>query len=88
MRHKTLTNIEIDVEMERRRAHDKHSSSGKSMEDLPYDHQLWMPVLVEEVGEVARAMNDREPPDRLRTELVQVAAMATAWVAAIDEREG
>lgn len=38
-----------------------------------------MAVLAEEVGEVARAVLDRTP-DRLRTELVQVAAVAVAWL--------
>lgn len=38
-----------------------------------------MAVLSEEVGEVARAVLDRTP-DRLRVELVQVAAVAVAWL--------
>ena len=42
-------------------------------------------VLVEEVGEVARAMNDGKG---LREELIQVAAVAVAWVEAIDTAEG
>ena len=37
-------------------------------------------VLAEEVGEVARAVLDRESDDRLRAELVQVAAVAVAWL--------
>lgn len=37
-------------------------------------------VLTEEVGEVARAVLDREDTDRLRAELVQVAAVAVAWL--------
>ena len=41
-------------------------------------------VLVEEVGEVARAMNDGKG---LREELIQVAAVAVAWVEAIDTPE-
>ena len=36
-------------------------------------------VLTEEVGEVARAVLDRKPGD-LRNELVQVAAVAVAWL--------
>ncbi len=36
-------------------------------------------VLTEEVGEVARAVLDRKPGD-LRDELVQVAAVACAWL--------
>ena len=36
-------------------------------------------VLQEEVGEVARALLDRQAAD-LKTELVQVAAVAVAWL--------
>lgn len=36
-------------------------------------------VLLEEVGEVARAYLERTP-EQLRTELVQVAAVAVAWL--------
>lgn len=39
-------------------------------------------VLTEEVGEVARAVLDRKPGD-LRNELVQVAAVAVAWLEAM-----
>lgn len=41
-------------------------------------------VLVEEVGEVARALLS-ETPDRVREELVQVAAVAVAWIEALDQ---
>ncbi len=34
------------------------------------------PVLIEEVGEVATAMLDKEPPSALLAELIQVAAVA------------
>lgn len=37
-------------------------------------------VLTEEVGEVARAINDHEPLDQLRDELVQVAAVCVRWL--------
>jgi NTP pyrophosphatase (non-canonical NTP hydrolase) len=40
-------------------------------------------ILAEEFGEVAKAMQD-EPDDALRTELIQVAAVAVAMVEAID----
>lgn len=44
-------------------------------------------VLMEEVGEVAKAqMEDGFLSDELRTELVQVAAVAAAWVELIDLR--
>lgn len=49
-------------------------------------------VLVEEVGEVAHEVNetigrtpDAEYVKRLRTELVQVAAMAVGWARRLDE---
>lgn len=45
-------------------------------------HGTWRHILMEEVWE-AMAEDD---PQRLRAELVQVAAVATAWVEAIDRR--
>lgn len=39
-------------------------------------------VLAEEVGEVARALNDGNP-DNLKDELVQVAAVCLAWLEAL-----
>lgn len=44
----------------------------------------WMHVLIEEVFEALA----EEDPVKLRAELVQVAAVAVAWVAAIDRRAG
>jgi NTP pyrophosphatase (non-canonical NTP hydrolase) len=41
-------------------------------------------VLLEEVGEVARALLEGEPVADLRAELIQVAAVAVAWVEGID----
>jgi NTP pyrophosphatase (non-canonical NTP hydrolase) len=38
-----------------------------------------MPILTEEVGEVAKAINDEEPEVQLLAELVQVAAVALRW---------
>jgi NTP pyrophosphatase (non-canonical NTP hydrolase) len=40
-------------------------------------------VMIEEVGEVARAILDGEPNTQLMQELVQVAAVATAWLESI-----
>lgn len=54
---------------------------------LGQTHDRRNSVLVEEVGEVARALNDNETPGELRTELIQVAAVAVAWVEAIDVEE-
>lgn len=41
---------------------------------------LKLAVLTEEVGEVARCICDGDSNARLREELVQVAAVATAWL--------
>jgi len=71
---------------ERRRAHVKHAEH--SMEGLDKWSGARLPVLVEEVGEVARALNDLaldSADGDLRSELVQVAAMAVAWIAALDD---
>lgn len=86
-----------EITAERERAHRKHGSTSMESCDPLADRRLR--VLVEEVGEVARVLNDAEHivlgradeeseralvPIRLREELVQVAAMAVAWIAALD----
>ena len=43
---------------------------------------LRLAALIEEVGEVGRAIHDGDP-DNLREELVQVAAVAIAWLEGI-----
>lgn len=81
-----------DVHRERIRAHAKHDGNGDSMERKPYDDESWLSVLVEEIGEVAKEVCDfrhdkfdeSEYMKRLREELIQVAAMAVAWIDAID----
>jgi len=90
-----VTSVYDEVLEERLRAHAKHAPNGSSMEGRHYAHASWLAVLVEEVGEVGRALCEglylRVNPTRLRgelrSELVQVAAMATAWVDAIDRWE-
>lgn len=58
--------------------------------DLPgLDDPARFVVLAEEVGEVARALTyDEGDPSDLARELVQVAALALAWLDGIDDREG
>lgn len=79
-----------DVHRERVRAHTKHDARNGSMERKDWNHPIWLPVLTEEVGEVARVLCENELGNltdarvRLREELVQVAAMACAWIDAID----
>lgn len=51
------------------------------------DATLWSTVLLEEVGEVARAVLERDRLN-LRQELVQVAAVALAWLERGDWERG
>jgi hypothetical protein len=85
----------VDLHRERIRAHKKHCDKpGGSMEMKRYDAPDWLPVLVEEVGEVAKVLCDwrhglltrSQARAALRSELVQVGAMASAWIDAIDTR--
>lgn len=85
------TDLLADVVDEAARAHTKHGD--KSM--LYGTDEKSLRILVEEVGEVAREMNElalgnRRPKkyrSNQRTELIQVAAMALTWAAKIDRLE-
>lgn len=68
-----------DIRDERERQYTIHSQTCREMARSG-DFGACLAVLMEEVGEVARALNDSEPTDQLRAELVQVAASAVAWV--------
>ena len=83
-----------EMHRERIRAHKKHQDKpGGSMEMKVYNDPDWFPVLTEEVGEVAKVLNDYrhgllskdEARDQLAAELVQVGAMTAAWLDAIGE---
>lgn len=67
-----------------RHAQEKHgiASTPKGLEQ---SNGTRLAVLVEEVGEVARAMCDRSSTEKLTEELYQVAAMALAWAEYLDE---
>ena len=56
-----------------------------SQRDLP--NPTWLAILVEEVGEVAKAILERDE-EGLNKEIVQVAAVAVAMIEAIDARNG
>lgn len=90
------TSIAVEIHQERVRAHEKHDEAGMSMEREHFTSDRWLPVVVEEIGEVAKEVVER-PHDvsnvtalreqykaRLRKELIQVMAMCSAWVDAID----
>ena len=84
----TYRQVYYDVHSERVRAHVKHGANGNSREDAQWDNAEWLPILMEELGEVAHwwTYDTDKEIDELRDELIQVAAMACAWIAAIDER--
>lgn len=79
-----------DISDEANRAHDMHGS--QSM--LYGDDNKSLRIMVEEVGECSREMNELALGNKgvesynrdLRKELIQVSAMAATWVAKIDNR--
>lgn len=80
----TGTGVLREVQEEARRAHDKHGKDSFILPGVRSDHER-LEMLVEEVGEVARAMSrDEGDRDHMREELIQVAHLAVAWCAAID----
>jgi len=64
------------------KAHEKHGEN--SIECQPADSARWLPILVEEVGEIANALTYDGPLDHLREELIDTIAVASAWITAID----
>ena len=66
----------------RLKAHAKHGEN--SIEAQPADSPRWLAILVEEVGEVANALTYDGPTSNLRGELIDVLAVASAWVSTID----
>ena len=82
--------VYTEIAAERERAHDKHGDS--SMRSHDHLDPLRLAVLMEEVGEVARVMNEVRHGNstrcigyvELRKELIQVAAMAAEWADGID----
>lgn len=77
-----LTEQAIDSVLHERAFQDERWGGNRQLPD-----DTWLRILVEEVGEVAKALNDREPVEDLRAELVQVAAVAIAWIEAMDTKE-
>lgn len=73
--------VYLDIAEARVKAHQKHGSH--SIERLDHDHVDWLPILVEEIGEVARALT-YDGTANLRAELIDVAAVAAAWIDRID----
>lgn len=74
----------VEVELERARQDNKWGEQNHSP-------LVWLPILLEEVGEVSEALNEwsfgkdqEEARKQYRTELIEVAAVAVAAVEALD----
>ena len=64
----------------------------RSRQDIKWgiqDHPLpiWLAILIEEVGEVGKAIFEELSVRKVREELIQVAAVAVAIVEAMDQGE-
>jgi NTP pyrophosphatase (non-canonical NTP hydrolase) len=76
------TPVELEVRLARAAAHAKHGAN--SIEAQASDSPRWLPILVEEIGEVASALTYDKNPNGLRAELIDVLAVASAWLDSID----
>lgn len=47
----------------------------------------WAGILMEEVGETAKAIIEGDADSRVREELVQVAAVAVSWIECLDRKK-
>lgn len=73
----------FEIEEEFQRAHEKHDGWTPAHHMMEVGQKL--AILMEEVGEVARAVTyDEGDKENLKKELVQVATMALAWRASLD----
>lgn len=80
-----------EIHRERIRAHHKHDANGGSMERKDWDHPIWLAVLTEELGEVARVLCEIQlsnvpaeaGPEEILPELIQLGAMTAAWIEAV-----
>ncbi|WGD37555.1 hypothetical protein [Lysinibacter sp. HNR] len=79
------TRLWDEVSRARAAAHKKHGE--ESVDALPLNDPRWLSILVEEIGEIATELHRPEvDSSALRAELVDVMALASAWLDAIDER--
>ena len=72
-----------EIRAERQHSIDKHGKN--SMEYLKGSDPAWLAILVEEIGETAKALTyDNKDNENLRDELIDVLAVASSWVEAMD----
>lgn len=77
--------LAIEVADERSHSLDKHGEN--SMEFLPAEHPRWLAILGEEFGEVCETLNYDKDSSGLRDELIDLIAVATSWVSALDRAD-
>ena len=78
----SLTLAAIQAEAFRR--HCRHAERSVLSKDMPNGQRL--AILVEEVGDVARALTRNDDTTGLEVELIHVAAVAASWVEALNTR--
>lgn len=79
----TSHTIAAEISYGRMAAHTKHGDN--SIEAVPgRDIARWLPILGEEFGEVCESLTYDKDPANLRAELLDVATVAVAWIAALD----
>lgn len=72
-----------EIEQARAKAHAKHG--GNSIEGIDAADPRWLSILVEEIGEVSHELT-YDATGSLRAELIDVLAVASAWLDALDGR--
>lgn len=86
---RSTESISMEIIYARENAHKKH---GENSIECIKSMTLFNSILVEEIGEVSKAMNEfalgnisyQEFLKEIRSELIDTLAVATAWVAMID----
>lgn len=80
----------IYTAISRERARQEELKAAGKFGDTPASHTMIddrkLTILTEEVGEVARAILDGKHSE-VRTELIQVAAVAVSWLESIDSQD-
>ena len=83
MIRETTMDIAIEIMDARIAAHLKHGDN--SIESIPgVDIARWLPILGEEFGEVCESLTYDKDATQLRAELLDLATVAVAWIAALD----
>ena len=75
---------EIDDERDRQEYLKSQGKFKYTCADIEKPDPECLSVIIEEVGEIGRALNDREILDKLKQEILQTAACCVAWLEKIN----